>query len=1616
MANSRSKGPVSQGNSFNKGTDKPNYKLLRSVETPFFTENIDLIDVVSNEFVKQRGTKENRAGKISVFIGKNSSGEKITISPGKTVPQVWVINNAVKAATSTGGLYELFSYLHGVSGQSAWDLIREYAYQQNGHAYQALIENFIKEHGEKHVRPSILELIKRKPVQLQQVKREIIPTEEKVIKEFDFKPTENFQFLIDRGIDLETLTHPIFNGRFGSSNGQFATDDNEAKYIEKADLQYADNLIIPYWNIDGKVVSLEAKNKYTEEAFNRELDKTIRKGEKASDVRRNPSLFYLGSSKSTGLWISNIPEGADSIFVTEQPANALAYFQMNNLKGALEKTIFVSTGGSLPDGQLEHIEQLVEKHKIKNIYSGFDNDAPGLSYSVKLYNSFLEPGNDVVAGFGTIGKQYFYLNFGYAKDAPKKSGVGEITKLIETYFPGNNAISYYPLNSPDQFLRVYFPFNPLEIRNIHELLNEFNKEGKVKFHVDISSQSKDWNDQLQGKQNEIPQLYQSIFDRVDERKIVRIDENRNVFFQHRVFDNNKNIREHIATINPFAPFNPVKAIPGIIPTPEVKFLISTLRDEFNKTIPKINDEWFNKVLFNGSKYYPLQKEFVNEKGKLIAKIDDDGNLNFEKGVTSTDQQAVLTQFQLLENGYPADARLLEIYDYNKVRLNNQTNQGIVYSQEENEFQVIKNIGLVVDNKFSSKGKFSPEELNDIQALIAGTSNGEGKYLIRDNQVYQKDVWAKFINNNIEIINELEVPDRYYDVLERMNDRMKNGGDPNKTEQIGYITRDLKFLPYQGVVLDKLPLTLALQVKALKQGLEQADQKLNGFLTKYHEPLYQIRAKDKVLYYNNKETFKYDELQGLIPLLSKEEFSSRHFHPAFRKSLMLFVENKGILYNYLANVQIDKASKSIFLNDRDHTLGKFFTHEGATYYYLYNSLPEKLQREIEVFLPLPKAPEKILAELGIDLSQTVTVKEKVERWHSNIPAEYLKYYDQHFRFQSKDSEKLSGKEKLTYEAAVKWHFDNVNKKPEQVMNPDWKENGNVLEFKTLPFVEYDPESDKVKQRDIPFIPKFYPFIAAFELKMVKDPANRMYSDYLTNSAKPNVEVTHDQIKKLLNALDIEILGPDKTENIFASNGKNRVLEIGRILPSSGGIRIMEANSSFGEIAAGFKETIEYYASIRNKASSMFNEVNKDKIESGKESKKPLVKVEWYASPLEPLNSKIQEKTVEEIVVPNQNTPTFKHNLVLTADGVVPSLVESIIFKNSAFIKDNQVHFKFDRNDNGQLEVPLGTDYSKIEQKQFWKAGLLFKPKSLTVVQSPDQAILFAQNELNKAMINDTMYLSFINYSGEDQRITIDRLAKNNKVTQVNLIGDEAFIKKHQKSLNGVPLGNCITTITPEMTHSKLASERGLAYFQPDPSLQPLIEKCRGLNILNPAEGIALFPISDEVDNSSISVGKTIKCPRIPNGMFISTPLSGAKEVIITSNAKEAMAFYAFNKSYTDSRTAIITFPDKITKQHIERLNHELSAARFSNSVKVCNSFKLAETLKSNGFDMDNRAIVLPYQAENFFEEYSNQEKHLESLAKPLPLNLHGNMGKDKAPVIVQARKQEQGFVVNNSLPE
>lgn len=1566
-------------------------------EALFFLKTIDLEQLMLDEgFVK---SKNGSTRKEPLY---KKDGMQLGVALGHKGFPVW---NDVTPGANHGNIKQttlgFLQLSKGIDARESYNVARKICLDQYGPEYKMFVEQFAKVEGEasipRYVRDLVGTLGNIKPRQSKAVPKVVLnESEPEVEKIFEFKPAHDFSLLIDRGLTVDTINHPIFKDCFGNASGTFA----ESSQYSPDKLVYENHLIIPYRNIKGEIVSLEAKNRFTEEGFAEQIERAIRQNENLGKVRRNPSKFYVDSSKSTSFGMANIPDNPDTIFLCEQPIDAMSYFQMN--REASERTIFMFSGGNITDTFIQKVSSLLDQYKtIISVKTGFDNDISGLSYSLKLLSALPihnEAGQKFQINWSRNTNNEIEIDFlaksltdqAIFKDLP--ATINSIRKEIHEKFKPEGKVEFYPsLTANLRFLTVAVKYTEANNKIIHDILSHYMASDNL-FSSEVSAGYKDWNAQLTDDRSVPEIVYQHIIDMKSNRDRVFINENNEIVYQRRQTSPKSSVRDSIGKINPFALYNPVQAYKALLPDQHIKKILDDIRAEYRQLFPVLKEDFLSKATDSGVKYYPLTKEFGYKGKGAIANIKE-GVLQFTgKDISEELKKAIKAMAAAIKANIDPEIQRFSI-NYNELFFSSRNNEGILYQPFKKTFvgNVILGVVTAEGFKVNPLDELIGDDQRKVDAVKAGLEKlkedhangratdikGEEFQIINGNLIWHTEI-GELQENNIEL-KVAGLTERMIDVLDSMKQDLRAGRDPNKPGLVGRILPNFTFAWADGFDPSTLNDYHIYQFSRIVHQLADLHIKWRNLREKYTEPLYEIKSKDLTLYYRNEPLYQFVN-GAIVPLLRKSEYFSRSFHPQFDKALQLFNENGGVIHNYFNDVRINVKTLDLYYNSPDYIIGKVFSHEGKYLYHLYNNVPALLRREMELLCSLPMASHDLVKELNLDMAipkELNQVKERKVAWLDTVPIPYRRFFDiEKKKFVPIPGDKLKHQSpnfNTLYMNAFLWHLKSGGQGNENIQSRSKfirKEN-QLWYTKHHQVAEYVPEKDMLNVIMKGVGVQFLPELAAFEKEHVKDVANRRYAEFLAEFDSTVKDVSVTAIEEFLQTVQQS----SKNGHLTILNSRLEPVLMGYVKSGS-----LFLDSNLAEYSPVYKAAMEHYAKATH------------------------LKIQWVLIGEEQSQSSKKLTSIEISDVSSANK--FDHKLRLTQDGILSSLVESSIFKDRISLTTaNKVVFNFLPGENSILEFPFGGDWSSIKQKQIWLAGPTESglADKLIIAQTPDQGALYAQFSMRETILNNTLYLSLLNYPGSKEREIIEKFVTKFKIKATRIVGDDAFISNLEGALKKakIPVESSVSTLSTEQTHKKL--KELLSPYEPSKDVQELLRGVQNHNIFNPSEGLAIFPVRSESLSHRVVLGADLTQSRDPDALFFSKPLKESKRIVLVSNVEEALHYMQMNKEFID-QTCVISFQNNVTAKQVTELNKVLSLPRFMNKIDVANSHGLLEQLGTHGFKMPTNTII-PHFKKTFKEEYVSDFKSKSfgnsSTSEYLKAKQMGkSMAPDKGVVVVQ----------------
>jgi|GEM_PF-6509353 len=184
------------------------------------------------------------------------------------------------------------------------------------------------------------------------------------LEDFILEPLSDFTYLESRNIPKEVFLSKAFQGRIFTGNTR--------KVLE--DYPRLKNTAFPLYRLEHgeeRVVGLVLRNTPTE--------------------KFGGKIMAEGSDHESGVWVSNISPGCHRLIITESEIDALSFAAMYPKES--EKSVFISTSGSIGQGQYAMIEAIwsrvrelpkPEKRIITEIVLANDNDRQGHLQDLKI--------------------------------------------------------------------------------------------------------------------------------------------------------------------------------------------------------------------------------------------------------------------------------------------------------------------------------------------------------------------------------------------------------------------------------------------------------------------------------------------------------------------------------------------------------------------------------------------------------------------------------------------------------------------------------------------------------------------------------------------------------------------------------------------------------------------------------------------------------------------------------------------------------------------------------------------------------------------------------------------------------------------------------------------------------------------------------------------------------------------------------------------------------------------------------------------------------------------------------------------------------------------------------
>lgn len=1457
-----------------------------AAEAEFFAKTIDLKAVVEDHGYKYSRQSSSRSQPIYI------RGDRvITVTLG-TKRGIWIWCDLAHQEDN-GTLKEFLMMEHLCDDHSAYDRMREIANARYGVDYQMFKDGFAK----LQVTGQLPRKMKESSgVQRNSRIKQFNPDNyvkehgAAIVKEFSFEKAVSLDFFLNRGITQETLDHPLFQGRFGNAQGAFGDTEIRAGRHKPSDFEFPVHIIIPYWDLHNRVIAIEAKNRLTQDAYEKQIAREINAGGNPRRVRRNPSKYYPDSTKQ-GAWISNIPEEPLAIHLCEHPANSMAYFQLHKDDPLAHRTIYMGTGGPVVDGHYAILHKLIKEHGIKTIIPAFDLDLGGLKYTLGIIQNlpFNEPAKQVYDVSFRPSARYeleidFFLRNELLSIKPEQilTELDKIKRALKNRFQFEGGFEIYPaLTIRDLIVTVSIPFTPKNAYEIIRLSQILLKTAPDVFQIRFPTSANDWNDELQGIR--MPEITPThlLFDQPENRNRLFITQNNAVLFHQRFTSFDHNVKETVGEIFPFAQKYFVKPAATIIRHEFLMRALETAQKEYQSYVPLLKQEFVSHAVRQGIVFTPMTQEFVQADMPIAKWNVDEGAYTALKELNAQQQKALDWMREAMRSG---------------------------------------------------KDPHTPE------------------ISLNYNEVLYKD------------------------------------------ELIGRISPWFTFQEAKNFSIEKMDRSGRDQLELLMMGFSQVSEKWEAFREKYPEPIMYYSSENLILEENKVPLFKFIPESSQLQLISDpSKILMRNFNPFFYKALQLFIENQGVFYNYIRLMRVDREKGTIFYNSPDHEIGRLLVEGEKTYYAVYPNIPESMKREMRVLSPFPEAPEELIKSRNVVLEPTGLNAKITENAISRIPFAFLRFYDNRARkFNSLPDDKLKRlppSSQQLYTEAFLWHLNNVGPAIEAIGTEKEKfyEKDGYVFFNRIAVARYNTEKDILDVLTPPST-KYLQHIAIFERNLVKNPANRVYADFLLSA-----ENDSSQQKPLVNAGIVAIL--DKIELSEANrlqivDKAFKLKEIGYIEGNR-----MVLNEAYMRYSDTFREALSFYA----------------------EAKGHLL--EWKNLDEEAEAIKTNLSSIE---IPEKGK-IYEHQLLTTSTGVLKGIVDAPVFEGKVSINDQgELNFHFLPNKDGQLKMPYGSDWDRIEKAHYWMSKQVEKPSTLILASSPEQAIHYHQYNLPESLYEREMYLSVIKGEDKDTKVLVEKLVAAHNIRELRIIGDENFVNRFQTAFAKFTQVSVFPVPILTAEHGIVKFRKFISPFEPNAGLQPVLEGISGHSLLNPATGIVVFPMRSESSNSRAILGSQLFISKDADALWISRPMKSSTGIVLLANPEEALYYMNMNKEYLRN-VAVIAFQNKVTESQVRFLVNNLKIPRFHNKITVGNTMRLSEQLLDFEFKLPSQ-IEKPLRETTFRQEFLSMTDEYKRIKKDIQLSrrrvsydLGKTVGKHNAPALTSTfQVQGQGLKDQKSM--
>lgn len=1442
------------------------------------------------------------------------------------------------------------------------------------------------------------------PIKSEEVKDQIVEVIDE--KEIPFEPGQHLNFFQDRGIDLATLNHPLFVNRFGNSNGPFGYfEEPKNPRFKNDDLVYPNHILVPYTNVNDQVVALEAKSRLKDEVYQHKLDLAIRNNESISSIRQNVNQFYLGTSPANSLWRSNIPEKPNAIFVFEQPADAMAFFQIHRItQPELESSIFVSTGGNLKKGQIPIIKKLVDTHNIKDVELCFDNDIAGLNYALELDQALRGKGAiyfqlDSTDKFGIrcsilSGQQISKADLGIDKFVGQQN---EVIKLLSAEF-GEKVKEYFvpAAIAGDVYGYISMPYTPDHAHKIFNLNQSLaaHKDGTLAMTLRQPESSKDWNDKLRGLDNatQFNAVHLAAINPGPKRIFLSGTNRNSIIIEHKVISTDRSIQEAIGEVkfyeDNFGKPNTLERVhlsPFYTRVPEIDSLIEQLRKDINQVIPVMNEKWLNVMLNEHISYSPLTKEFYRKKDGVVGTIEN-GKLHIPSHISLNTYETLLITAKLhqVEKGMPGEQHGWHFIN-NRLYDGKYSNRNLRYDAAQKKVVKVEYLGkwsqATNSPVLNATAQVEMESFNVfVRQYADGNADIEGPYKIEFGFIKRITPVANWNGKQFDLSPQFQMTDETEEVLNRFRTYILSGRDPNKPGWMGTLDSNFVFQKAPGFDTERdLTQTEQFYFSAFNERLRIVQKNMQQFREKYPESRSAISSEGSELRLGNQALYLYDhQSSGANVTLTEQEFVTRNFHPHVYKALDLFIKNKGVFFNYPLHVFVNLESHDLFYKHPELPIGKIvYDEQQKPHMALYNNVPDALKAEISSFSEIPTADQDLLNRMGIkvDAELTTIKKKKVDV----IPAKYMPFFEKSkFQFFSKDQiEKKSKSWQERYNEAYIWQKTYLPAQravlEEQTITEGLTEKNNKVYFRRLCIAEYDPSTDEMRVHVMPR-PSFLQQLAIIEKQKVKNITKRKFSHHLLQAPAPQAAPTkREDVEKVLNHIDVS---PDGMVRFLSKDFRvrNFGLQYGQSLLIE---RSISASSQV------LHDAMQVYAKGAG--------LNLEFVDSLPEKDKNIIHT----------NIEIEENLV------------YQHALRLTREGILKTLATSEDFKKMVEItSDNRIVFNYLPGAGGALSVPFGEGgaasgiwMSNFPKEKMSMPGAGSIQPSLVLCEKPELALLYYQDQFSYSIHEPNFFLSFPGKSIERQAQLIESYLNKYKISKLMIAGSESYtdalfdIFRKDGSLTTDVVNNLETKDTLDQVRKSIAA------MKPSDLLQHAMNRIDNGRLYNVADGVALIPVFNSAARETAIIGENIKRSffkdaNAPTIWMSQLPTTKQDRIVLAPTHKEAIFYMAMNGDEFNQRETIISLSDKPSDQAVNLVKSLIPLPRHRENMLVVNTKRLGAELIN--FQLSD---VVPQNANPGFDtleqQYADHIRQYQLADQSLQNKMEGvrhELGKSEAPAL------------------